>query len=371
LTWVRILVPFGLRYVAGIIAGLDRFAIFAGHVRVRRGHAPRVIDQTARGAYRAALVVILIGTAMASLFVASYTLALGRPIPRHVQTGLVGDTAREPALVDALEEATGGGLKFRRYPSVSAAETAINRHQISAALVLGPGRPQLLISSASGASISLVLQRAAEQVNDQLSPESAPPLRIVDVRPLPPTDPLGLNSFYVSIAATVLGFVAMFQIRQHASGLSLREWIAFIGILAAVGGLALALVTGPLLHALPAPFPELWAALAAQIAVAALFNSTMLVLFGRWAIIPTWLMFIAFGNAWSGGAVAPALLPAVYAFIGRFMPSGATVSILHNAAYFRQTQQVEPFVVQGLWLVGGLAALMISVRVLRRTPAGK
>jgi hypothetical protein len=330
-----------------------------------------VTDQTARGAYRAALVIIAIGTAMACLFVASYSLALGRPAPRHVRTGLVGDPAREPALVAALEEATGGGLKFRRYPSVSAAEAAIDRHEISAALVVGTGRPQLLISSASGASIALVLQRAAEQVNDRLAPGSAPALRVVDVRPLPPNDPLGLVSFYVTIAATVLGFVTMFQIRQHASGLSLRAWLAFIGILAAVGGLALTVVTGPLLRALPAPLLEMWAALAALIAVAALFNSTMLVLFRRWAIIPTWLMFIAFGNAWSGGAVAPALLPSLYAFIGRFMPSGATVSILHNAAYFRHSQQVEPFVVQGLWLVGGLAALVISVRVLHRNPTGK
>jgi hypothetical protein len=211
----------------------------------------------------------------------------------------------------------------------------------------------------------------AEQVNDRVAPGSIPPLRVVDVRPLPPTDPLGLNSFYVAIAATVLGFVTIFQLRQHAPGLSLRDWLVVIGILAAVGGLALALVAGPLLHALPAPFPELWAAIAAQIAVAALFNSTMLVLFGRWAIIPTWLMFIAFGNAWSGGAIAPPLLPRVYALVGRFMPSGAGVSIIHNAAYFRRTPQVEPLVVEGCWLVGGLAALVISVRVLGRKPTGR
>jgi hypothetical protein len=153
-----------------------------------------VNDPTAREAYRAALVIILIGTAMASLFVASYSLALGRPVPRHVRTGLVGDPAREPALVDELEEVTGGGLKFRRYPSVSATKAAIDKHEIAAALVLGTGRPQLLISTASGASIALVLQRAAEQVNEQLAPESAPPLRVVDVRPLPPNDPLGLVS---------------------------------------------------------------------------------------------------------------------------------------------------------------------------------
>jgi hypothetical protein len=330
-----------------------------------------VSEQTARGAYRAALVILLIGTVMASLFVASYSLALGRPVPRHIPTGLVGDPARRPAIVDTLEEATDGALDFRPYPSVSAAETAIGEQKILAALALGSDRPQLLISSASGASVALVLQKVAEQVNDQLAPDGVPPLRVVDIRPLPPNDPLGLNSFYVTIAATVLGFVVMFQIRQHASALSLRDWLAVVGVLAVFGGLALTLVTGPLIHALPGPFPELWGALAAQIAIAALFNSTMLVLFGRWAIIPTWLMFIAFGNAWSGGAVAPSLLPAVYAIVGRFMPSGATVAILHNAAYFRHAQQIKPVVVDALWLVGCLVALVIAVRALRRNPTGK
>jgi hypothetical protein len=328
-------------------------------------------EQPARTAYRIAFVVIVIATVMASTFVASYTLALGRPEPRRIPTGIVGDPAREPALVQTLEETTGGALRFHPYPSVSAAETAIVKQKISAALVLSSPRPQLLISSASGSSLALILQRVAEQVNDRVAPGSIPPLRVVDVRPLPPTDPLGLNSFYVAIAATVLGFVTIFQLRQHAPGLSLRDWLVVIGILAAVGGLALALVTGPLLHALPAPFPQLWAAIAAQIAVAALFNSTMLVLFGRWAIIPTWLMFIAFGNAWSGGAIAPPLLPRVYALVGRFMPSGAAVSLIHNAAYFRRTPQVEPLVVEGCWLVGALAALVISVRVLGREPTGR
>ncbi|GAA1806936.1 DUF3533 domain-containing protein [Planosporangium flavigriseum] len=328
-------------------------------------------EQPARTAYRVALVIITIGTVMASTFVASYTIALGRPEPRRVPTGLVGEPAAHPALIETLQEATGGGLAFHPYPSAPAAAAAIGRQQISAALVLGPGRPQLLIASASGASLALVLERAAERVNEQLAPESAPPLRIVDVRPLPPNDPLGLNSFYVAIAATVLGFVTMFQLRQHAPGLSLRAWLASIGVLAAGGGLALALVTGPLLHALPAPLPAIWAGIATQITVAALFNSTMLVLFGRWAIIPTWLMFIAFGNAWSGGAVAPPLLPRIYAFVGRFMPSGAAVAILHNLAYFRGAPQVEPFVVQACWLVGLLVALVISVRVKRRRPTGR
>jgi hypothetical protein len=39
----------------------------------------------------------------------------------------------------------------------------------------------------------------------------------------------------------------------------------------------------------------------------------MVVLIGRRAIVPTWLLFVVLGNSSSGGAVAPPLLPAPFA----------------------------------------------------------
>jgi hypothetical protein len=62
-------------------------------------------------------------------------------------------------------------------------------------------------------------------------------------------------------------------------------------------------------------------------------------------------------------------MPELYAFCGRYLPTGATVAIVHNAVYFQDAQHLEPFVVQAGWLVGGLAALLISVRVMRWSPA--
>jgi hypothetical protein len=132
----------------------------------------------------------------------------------------------------------------------------------------------------------------------------------------------------MTLAASILGFVTMFQLRANAPGLRFRDWLAGIGALAVLGGLVLALVADPLMGALRGPFFQLWPALAAEVAVAALFCSTMIVAIGRWAIIPTWLTFIVLGNTSSGGAVAQPLLPPFYAFMGRFLPPGATVSIV-------------------------------------------
>jgi hypothetical protein len=321
----------------------------------------------ARVEHRTAMIVIAIAVVMVSLFVASYTLALGRPMPHHVPVAVVGDPAQQPALVAALEAATHDAMELHPYPSAAAAQAAIDDRIVCAALVVDSGRPQFMVSSATSSSVARLLELTAMQVSQGLDT----PIEIYDVHPLPASDPQGLAAFYVTLGATIVGFLTMFQLRANAPQLRLSAWLAYLAVIAVVGGLSLTLVTGPLLGALPGPFAEIWAALSAQIAVTALFCSAMLVLIGRWAIIPTWLVFVALGNAASGGAVAPVLLPPVYAFVGRFLPTGATVNIVHAAVYFRDTQRLEPFLVQAGWLAGCLAALLVLARSLHREPAGQ
>jgi hypothetical protein len=301
---------------------------------------------------------------MAALFCAAYSLALGRATPHHIGVGLVGRPAERPALVGALERAAGGGLAFRRYPSAAAAQTAIDHQSEYGALVLGPGPPRLLLSSASGASVAQVLEQAAVRASHALSK----PVPIVNLHPLPRGDPSGLVEFYATLAASIVGFVVMLQLRGNVRGISLGGWLALIAVLAVVGGLALALVVDPLINALPGPFTELWYALGTEMAVAALVCSALIVLIDRWAIVPTWLLFVILGNTSAGGAVAPPLLPPVYAFVGRFLPPGATVNIIRTAAYFRDDQHAGPFVVQLVWLFCAVVALLICVRLRRRLP---
>ncbi len=200
---------------------------------------------------------------MASLFAVSYSLALGRPTPNHIPAAVVGNPLSHPAVVRAIETATDGGLDLHPYASTSEAEHEIAEQQIYAAVVLVGPRPRLLIASAASTSVARLLQQAATRI-----PPSAGPLRVVDLYPLPTSDPEGLVSFYITIAATILGFVTMFQLRANAPGLSFRAWLNCIAALAVCGGLALALISDPILKALHGPFLELWAALGAEIAAA-------------------------------------------------------------------------------------------------------
>jgi hypothetical protein len=327
----------------------------------------RLLNLAARPPYRNAVVIIAVAITMASLFAASYSLVLGRATPHRIPVGLVGDPARRSQLPNALQRATGGAVQFRPIRSLAAVQTAINDQRIYAALVLEPGEPRLLISSASGVSVARVFEQAALRVAQRVSP----PLAIVDLHPLPRADPQGLVGFYVTLAATILGFISTFQLAAHAPQLSLRAWLVVIVVLAVLGGLALALVTDPLIGALRGAFTQLWSFLTAEIAAAALFSSAMRCLLRAWAIVPTWLLFVVLGNTSSGGAVAPPLLPPLFAFVGRFLPPGATVDVLRRAVYFPRAQHVEPLLVQTGWITCALAALLVCVRFRHTRPAGR
>jgi hypothetical protein len=133
--------------------------------------------------------------------------------------------------------------------------------------------------------------------------------------------------------------------------------------------LVLVLVAGPLLHRLPLPILESWGILSLQVITVAAFVSTMSVLIGRWAILPTFLLFMVVGNPSSGGAVAPALLPQPLAIVSQWLPSGLTVTALRDAIYFHPYQHVLPIAVLVMWAAGWLdAMLLVSYR--RRASPG-
>jgi hypothetical protein len=314
--------------------------------------------------YRNAILVALAVIVLGSLFVLSYGLALGQPRPRHIQGVIVGDSVSRPRLVARLERNLGGTLLLQRVPSAAAARHELLTQHAYAGLVFGHGPSRLLVASATGASVVRLLKQAVEQIED-----SGGPLIIVeDVRPLSPKDPQGLVMFYAMLAATIAGFLLTFQLRANASALTLRAWLAFVAGAAILGGLAISIIAGPVLGALGDRVPELWAILTAQMAIAALVNSTNLALFGGWAIIPTWLLFVIVGNAASGGAVAPPLLPPVYAFIGRWLPSGAAVEALRNVVYFPGAQHTQPYAVLAAWLVAAISALFLVAHAWGKRP---
>jgi hypothetical protein len=306
-----------------------------------------------------AVLIAAVTILMASLFLTTYTLALGDPVPHRIDAALVGDAAQHARTVEAVEQVAEGSLSFEPYASVSAARHAIDVQRVYAALDLTSARPTLYVSSASGASVARVLERISA---------SDPVVRLVDTHPLSPSDPNGLDIFYLMLVATIVGFLTVFQVRANAGGLPLYHWTAWVAGFALTAALALTLVVGPVLSRFHVPVAETWGILVLHILAVTSFASLMTVLIGRWAVLPTWLFFVVLGNSSSGGAVSPPPLPAPFAFVSQWLPSGATVTSLREAIYFNGYQHVRPMLVLAAWSATLFAALLAVSRRLGTSP---
>jgi hypothetical protein len=297
-----------------------------------------------------AVVVCAVAIAVGSLLLTTYTFSLGDPVPHRIDTAVVGNPRAHASVVEAVDHAAGGELDFHPYPSVGTALGAIDAQQVYAALDPRGRRPSLYVASAAGASVARVLEKVTA---------ADPRVRVVDTHPLPSSDSQGLDLFYLMLVATVLGFLTVFQVRANAAGLRGRGWTAFVVLFALATSLTLTLVAGPILHRLALPIFEGWGILALQMLTVATFASTMLVLIGRWAIIPTFLLFVVLGNSSSGGAVAPPLLPPPLAIVSEWLPSGATVTAIREAVYFHGDQHVLPFAVLAVWAATWLGLMLV------------
>jgi hypothetical protein len=305
-------------------------------------------------------VIAALAIVMGSLFLTTYTLGLGDPVPHHINAAVVGDPETKPEPVKAVQGVAQNSLEFTRYSSRAAALHAIDLQRVYAALDLTSPRPTLYLASAASASVTRVLQKAAL---------ADPRLRVVDTHSLAPTDPSGLDIFYLMLVATIIGFLTVFQTRANAAGLPLRHWTAFVVAFALTASLVLTLVEGPILNRLDIPLPEVWGTLALHILAVASFASVMTVLLGRWAILPTWVFFVVLGNSSSGGAVSPPLLPAPFAFISQWLPSGATVTSLRDAIYFGDYEHARPILVLAAWATA-LFMAMLAISYRRRASPG-
>ena len=319
----------------------------------------RLRDHTWSPAERA-IAIAALTILMGCLFLASYTLALGDPVPHRIEAALVGSPTGHRRTVAEVEKVAEGTLAFHPYASVAAARDAIDQQRVYAALDLTARRPVLYVASAAGASVARVLERVVEV---------DPRIRVVDTHPLAPSDPIGVDIFYLMLVATIIGFITVFQVRAHARGLPLRHWAVWIAGFAVVAALVLTLAVGPGLDRFHVPVLETAGILALQILAVASFASAMGVLLGRWAILPTWLFFVVLGNSSSGGAVSPPLLPPPFAFLSQWLPSGATVTALRDAIYFPDDQHARPLLVLAGW-AGALFATMLVASRRRGTSPG-
>ena len=324
--------------------------------------SPSRIRRLVPGSHLPALVVTLIIAAVAALFAASYSVAMADPKPHDVPIGLVSGAVTPAQLRSALAEpGTTTTFLIRTFPTTAGALAAIEDQGIYGALADDGTSGRLYVSSASGDSVARLLEADTPALQAALGH----PVTVVDTHPLSPGDPSGLVLFYVPLVAVIIGFLGAVQTRTNAAKLTLRGELAWDLVRSVLAAFAIVLTIGVILRIMPLPFFPSWGVLALTMLVAGMTYNVFRMLIGaRWALLPTWVVFVLISNPASGGAVAPSLLPPFYEFMGRWMPTGAAVSAIRDLAYFPEHLHAEPYIVLGVWLVV-TTTLFVTLRLYR------
>ncbi|WP_042384674.1 ABC transporter permease [Streptacidiphilus melanogenes] len=313
------------------------------------------------------LVVVL--PLVAAFLLWAFAWPAARIAPRALPLGVVGPG---PAVVRVEQQlaahAGPDGFAMHRYPDAAAARTAIEHRDVYGALVLAPvptqgatgavggtgaagahAGSQMLTASAASPAVATMLTQLAEQM---------PGTTVTDVVPLPAADPHG-TAFVAGVLPIVIAGLGTGALAFLLGRRRVQRVLLLLLSSAAIGASAVAVTQGWL--------GVLGGDAAANIGVVSLMVLAVssavcgfAVLLGHKGIGIGSLVLMLLGNAWSGAAAAPELLPGAASWIGRLLPAGAGATALRDSAYFGRHAIGLPLVVLGAWAVLGLGMVALA-----------
>ncbi|MBH1936581.1 DUF3533 domain-containing protein [Streptomyces sp. AV19] len=305
-------------------------------------------------------------------FIASYVGAFHRPVPTDVRLGVVAPQQTRAALVERLGALPGRPLDPSAEEDAERAARRIRARELDAALVVDPRgtTDTLLVAGGAGASLA----QAAEAVVGRVEAGQHRSVRTDDIAPAAAGDARGLTSFYLVVGWCVGGYLcaAIIAISAGARPANLRRAVIRLGALAvyaAAAGLLGAVVTGPVLDALPAGIAPLWGLGTLVVFAVAALTLALQGLAGIVGIGLAIAIVVVLGNPGAGGAYPYPLLPPFWRTIGPALPPGAGTWSARSLAYFDGNALTGPLLVLSAWAVAGaLVALGCAVFRERKRP---
>jgi hypothetical protein len=237
------------------------------------------------------------------------------------------------------------------------------------------GPDTLVVASAANRATAVVLQSIFDGVETS---RHRPPARVVDLAPLPPTDPNGLSGFYAVVAwmiggylgATLLGLVGKPRARSRVRALSR---VLALAVYAVASGILSVLLLDQGIGVLGGHFQDLCGVAALSIFAAGAATAGLQALLGMAGTAVAVVLFVVLGNPSSGGPYARDLLPEFWRVVGGYLPPGAAVDLVRGVLYFGSTNLQTPLIVLGAWAAGGtlLALALGGRRVSARAAEGE
>ena len=306
-----------------------------------------------------ALAVALV--ALQALLVPLFAWPASHIAPRHLPIAVAGPPEAAGGVAGQLRAQRPGAFDVTVVADESAADAAIRDRSVYGAIVLGPAGPQLHVASAASPVVATLLTQAAAGMG-----QGGQPVPVRDVVPTDRHDPRG-----AALAAGFLPLAVTAMVAGALIFLAVRRRIARFGTLivfGALAGLVGAAVQQRWLHILPGDYLRVAGVLGlVSLAVAATVAGLGALLGRPGAGLGALVVFLV-GNALSGVAAAPELLPRPWGAVGQDLPIGAGATLLRWVAYFDGHGGRPALLVLGAYAVGGLVLVLAGgARTRKRT----
>jgi hypothetical protein len=266
--------------------------------------------------------------------------------PRDLPIAVAGP----PQLTAQLAKAHPGACEVTAVSGAAEADTKIKSRLVYGAILVTAAGPEVHVASAASPAVAQLLTQAAAG----LSPDA--PVR--DIVPVDPDDPRGaaFGAGFLPLAITSLlagVLVYLFVPRRSARLIAL-------GSFAALAGVAGAAVQIGWLGILPGDYWAVAGTLALfTLAISAAMTGTT-ALIGREGLALGAVVMFLVGNALSGIAAAPELLPQPWGEVGQWLPIGAGGTLLRSVAYFGGNGGGFSAAVLSAYAIGGLLLTLIG-----------
>ncbi|WP_093614570.1 ABC transporter permease [Streptomyces indicus] len=280
---------------------------------------------------KAALVLTLLVTVFAGALAGIYAGLMANPHPRSIPVMVVGRADTTQRVVRALDRQLDSAVEPMTHGTYRQALAHVEHGGGYAVLQSdGPGQVRLELSDASSPSVATLLRTAAQNTVDA----TGVPVHLADRHPMQTSDPQGTALFYLTFAATGIGFLGAGQFASHIEGLTATQRIGFLATSSLLGGLCIHTVAERLLGVLHMPLVLPWAVLSLAMFASAMMFTALHGLFGKWAMLPGYVLTVLVGTPSSGGSVPTALLPAPLRTLGDWLPQGAAMDGMVTSVYF-------------------------------------
>ncbi|MGW7278331.1 ABC transporter permease [Streptomyces sp. NPDC054844] len=312
---------------------------------------------------RRVIAVIVLVPVLVALALWAFAWPAARTAPRDLPLGVAGPPAAVAQVEQRLTQRE-GAFELHRYADEDAARGAIEDRTVYGAVIAGDRGPKLLTASAASPAVAQLLQQA---VAGQASAAGAP-AQVVDVVPVPGTDPrgaaLGASVLPLALAGIATGAVATLLGLRGA-----RAVAALVGAAALTG-----LVAAAIAHSWLGVVTGDWWAVAGVFGLSALAVGAGIAglgaLLGRAGLGLGGAVMMLLGNPFSGASSAPEMLPQPAGAIGQWLPPGAGASLLRSVSFFDGAAATGPALTLTWWAALGLGAVLLGGALRQRTQGG-